>query len=165
MRRLVVNRSIAITLLIFALSWVLWSGMWLPLVLSVGVLSALLVLALAVRIEFFHPSNYTLHLLPRLPIFWLWLLKEIVKANLAVARIIINPRLPISPRIITLDAADLPPAAQAVLANAITLTPGTLTLDVNHGHLEVHCLTAASAHDLAHSEILSRAQALARSGD
>jgi len=143
-----VNGRVAFAGLVFAITWVLWSGVLEPLLLVLGLVSVLLVLGLARRIGFFEPSVYTLHMLSRLPRFWLWLLPEILKANLNVTRIVLSPRLPISPCITTVDASRLPRASQAVLANAITLTPGTLTLDVNAGQIEVHCLTRGAARAL-----------------
>ena len=156
------GRRILLAGAVFATTWVLWSGMLKPLLLALGLVSVLLVLALARRIGFFDPSLHTLHMLARLPRLWMWLLPEIVKANLAVARIVLTPRLRVSPRIAVVDASGLPPASQAVLANAITLTPGTLTLDVDQGRIEVHCLTEAAARDLASPGLVDRAARLER---
>lgn len=151
------NGRVVIAGLVFAATWVLWSGMLKPLLLALGLASVLLVLWLARRIGFFEPSMHTLHMLARLPGFWLWLLPEIVKANVAVTRIVLSPRLPVSPCITTVDASRLSLASQAVLANAITLTPGTLTLDVDAGRIEVHCLTQAAARDLEAPGLIERA--------
>lgn len=154
---------IAIAAAIFVATWLLWSGLYQPIVLALGALSCLLVTLLAVRINFFERQIYALHLGPRLPRFWFWLLKEIFKANFQVARIILSPRLPIKPGIVTVDAGDLPAVSQATLANSITLTPGTLTLDIDRGRIEVHCLTAESAAELAKGEMLRQARRLAGS--
>lgn len=160
MSPLAYKARIAIAALLFATTWLLWSGMTKPLILGLGLASVFLVAGLAVRIGFFDQSVYSLHLARRLPRFWLWLLGEIVRTNLAVTLIVLSPRLPVSPRVVTIDASGLSPAAQAVLANAITLTPGTLTLDVNRDRLEVHCLTEAAARDLQSFAMLERARRL-----
>ncbi|MEX2494671.1 MAG: Na+/H+ antiporter subunit E [Woeseia sp.] len=152
---------IAVAGALFAAAWLLWSGHYTPLLLFLGVVSCGLVLVLASRTGFFEVEVYALHLGPRLPRFWLWLLKEIVKSNFAVAKIILNPRLPIEPMIATVDATELPRVAQATLANAITLTPGTVSLDIDRGVIEVHCLTSAVADDLKGGEMLRRATRLA----
>jgi len=149
-----------LTILLFFLTWLLWSGIYIPMTLSLGVVSCALVTLLARRIGFFDIELYALHLSPRLPMFWLWLMKEIFKANFAIARIILNPRLPIQPQIVTIDASDLPGPSQATLANSITLTPGTLTLDINRGQIEIHCLNAAAANDLKQGEMFRRATKL-----
>jgi multicomponent Na+:H+ antiporter subunit E len=145
---------------LFAATWLLWSGHYSPLLLAFGALSCALVAALALRTGFFAPDVYTLHLGVRLPRFWLWLLREIVRSNFAVARIILSRRMPIAPEIVTIDAAHVAPPAQATLANSITLTPGTLCLDVHRGRIEVHCLTRESAEDLRRGEMLRRISAI-----
>jgi len=151
---------IAVAGVVFAATWVLWSGMLQPLLLGAGLVSVVSVLALARRIGFFESSIHTLHMLGRLPRFWSRLLPEIVTSNLAVTRVVLSPRLPISPCIVTIDASRLPRASQAVLANAITLTPGTLTLDIDAGRIEVHCLTRDAARDLEAAALVERASRL-----
>jgi multicomponent Na+:H+ antiporter subunit E len=154
---------IALALLLFFATWLLWSGIYLPFLVVLGAVSCGVVLLLAWRIGFFDPDMYALDLLPRLPRFWAWLLREIVQSNLAVAKIILHPRLPISPCLVTIDARELPQASQATLANAITLTPGTLTTDIDHGRIEVHCLTRALADQVNSGESLRRARRLKES--
>ena len=151
---------IALTLLLLFATWLLWSGIYLPFLVVLGVVSCLLVLLLAHRIGFFDTDMYTLDLLPHLPRFWAWLLREIVQSNLVVAKIILHPRLPISPCLVTIDARELPQVSQATLANAITLTPGTLTTDIDRGRIEVHCLTRAMADQVSDGENLRRARQL-----
>lgn len=151
------NGRVVFAGIVFAATWMLWSGMLKPLLLGLGLVSALLVLGLAFRIGFFESSMHTLHMMRRLPRYWAYLVPEIVKANLAVTRIVLSRRLPVSPCIATVDASRLPLSSQAVLANAITLTPGTLTLDVNAGQIEVHCLTQAVAQDLKAPALIERA--------
>jgi len=76
----------------------------------------------------------------RLPFFLLRLWVEIVKANLDVARIILDPRLPVDPGIVeyrTFLRGDLP---RTVFADSITLTPGTVTVWLEGDLLRVHCL-------------------------
>ncbi|MEW6552794.1 MAG: Na+/H+ antiporter subunit E [Actinomycetota bacterium] len=76
----------------------------------------------------------------RLPWFILRLIWEIIKANYDVAKIIIDPRLPVDPRIVeyhTFLPGDLP---RTVFSDSITLTPGTVTVDLDEDVLKVHCL-------------------------
>ncbi len=153
----VATGRIVVAGLLFAATWMLWSGMMKPLLLGLGLVSVLLVLWLALRIGFFDPSMHALHLLRRLPRFWLWLIPEIVKANLAVTRIVLSPSLPVSPCITTVHASGLSRVSQAVLANTITLTPGTLTLDIDEGRIEVHCLTREAAKALEAPALIERA--------
>jgi len=156
------TRRLVVIIALFVATWLLWSGHYKPLLLALGAVSCGLVTWLAVRSGFFDGEVYSLHLGPRLPRYWAWLLKEIVRANLDVARIVLDPKLPVAPSIVHVDARDLAPPTQATLANAITLTPGTLSLDVDEGRIEVHCLSEASAADLETGEMLRRAQELER---
>jgi multicomponent Na+:H+ antiporter subunit E len=150
----------AIAAIVFAAAWLLWSGHYSPLLLYLGAISCGLVLLLATRTGFFEVDVDVLHLGRRLPRFWLWLLKEIVKANLTVARIVLSRRMPIQPTVVSIDASDLPTVTQATLANAITLTPGTVSIDIDRGMIEVHCLTTGAADDLRNGEMLRRARML-----
>jgi len=146
---------------LFVATWLLWSGHYTALLLALGAASCVLVLLLARRTGFFDADVYSLHLGPRLPRFWLWLLEEIVISNVAVARTVLRRRLDIEPTLVTVDASHLPAAVQATLANAITLTPGTVSLDVDRGKIEVHCLTREIAEQLRDGEMVRRATRLA----
>ncbi|HSN71349.1 MAG TPA: Na+/H+ antiporter subunit E [Steroidobacteraceae bacterium] len=145
-------RSVA-TFLVLAAVWVLWSGLLTPLLLALGTVSCLLVLYLAHRMGFFDRDVYPLHLAPRLPGYWGWLLKEITRSNLSVARIVLDPKLPISPTVVEFEAKTRDPVGLAILGNSITLTPGSLTLDVHQGCLRVHCVTRESAEDVLSGEM------------
>lgn len=147
---------------LFAATWLLWSGIYAPVTLFLGAVSCILVTVLAVRIGFFDSELYALHFGKRLPGYWLWLLKEIVRSNVNVARIVLSPRLPIEPTVITIEASELPPVSQATFANSITLTPGTVSTDVNRGVIEVHCLTRDIADELRSGEMLRRVSRLDR---
>jgi multicomponent Na+:H+ antiporter subunit E len=112
-----------------------------------GALVALAVTLVGVRSGYAddegHPIDYLLHGL----VYWPWLVMEIAKSALAVARIIVDPRLPISPRLIRTKASQRTAVGIATYANSITLTPGTITVEVNRREHEflVHALTADSA--------------------
>jgi multicomponent Na+:H+ antiporter subunit E len=67
--------------------------------------------------------------------------------------VVLHPRLPISARYIELESSSLDSVGQVIFANSITLTPGTLTLDLYQGKLKVHALTQAVADDLMSGEM------------
>jgi len=146
-------------LLLLITAWLLWSGIYTPLLLGLGALSCALSLYLAHRIGFFD-EVFSLQVIPRLPRYWAWLLPEIVKSSLDVARIILHRQLPISPTVVEFEAAPPGPVGQAILGNSITLTPGTVTLDVHNGRLRVHCLTREGADALLSGKFNGRAAAL-----
>jgi multicomponent Na+:H+ antiporter subunit E len=77
----------------------------------------------------------------RLLIYLPYLLWEIAKANLSVAYIILHPDLPIDPKMRQFDGAVWGEYSVTTLANSITLTPGTLTVDVRRDSFYIHTLT------------------------
>lgn len=85
---------------------------------------------------------------PQLLLYAPWLLREIWAANMQVVRIVLHPRLPIDPVVVSIAPALSSDLALTLLANSITLTPGTVTIDVEDGRLFVHALTRAGAADL-----------------
>ena len=84
-----------------------------------------------------------LRLLKKVPLFVIYaavLFWEIVKANLAMFRYILNPRKPAGPTLITFDAQLSTDFGRFMLANSITLTPGTITVSTDGNRFTVHCL-------------------------
>ena len=143
-------------LAVLIVAWVLWSWFFKPLVVALGLVSCVLVVFVMYRMEYFKSEHYALRFSAKLPLYWLWLLKEIFRSSLEVAKIVLNPRLPISPQTLDIDTGMDDPLAQAIYANSITLTPGTLTLDVYEGVIKVHSLTKEGADDLVTGEMARR---------
>lgn len=82
--------------------------------------------------------------------FWV-LVKEIVKANVAVLRIITSPELQPEPAIVYFDTDLKTGLAKVLLANSITLTPGTITVSVEGNRYCVHCLDRELAEGMEES--------------
>jgi multicomponent Na+:H+ antiporter subunit E len=152
--------SVLLLLLILTISWLLWSGLYKPLLMGLGVFSCLLSVYLANRMGFFRHQQDLLTLLPRLPGYWLWLLKEIVVSSLDVAKLILKPSMPISPTVVVLTAENKTDVGQVIFGNSITLSPGTVTLDLHEGRVLIHCLSSDSAKELEKGEANRRAAAL-----
>lgn len=153
--------AVLLLILVLAISWILWSGLYKPLVLGLGAFSCLLSAYMAHRMGFFrHQALFKL--LPRLPGYWWWLLREIVVSSIEVAKLILKPSLPISPTVVVLEAEKHSEVGQVILGNSITLSPGTVTMDLHEGQLTVHCLTSASARALLNGEASKRAAQLER---
>jgi len=94
----------------------------------------------------FHPTRY-LWFLVFIPVF-AW---ECIKANLSMAYIVLHPDLPIHPGIVKVRTKLTSDSGRTMLANCITLTPGTLTIDVSQdGHLYIHWIDVR-ARDVQHS--------------
>ena len=132
--------SLAFALFVF---WVLLSGHYTAFLLGAGALGAIAI-AYAGRIFGYadgegHPVELTLAGVR----YWPWLIVEIAKSALAVSRIILTPSLPVAPQIVRLKAGPETAVGMATLANSITLTPGTISIDTDRHHhwIVVHALT------------------------
>lgn len=147
---------------ILALAWLLWSGLYKPLLLTLGLLSCALTVIVVRRMEFFDKETYSLKPNLKLLRYWFWLLKEITHSSIAVTKVILNPSLPISPRVVSVTAPSDQSFDQVILGNSITLTPGALTLDIHEGTLRVHTLTDEGARALLSGEMLERVERLSK---
>ena len=141
---------------VLAAAWLLWSGLYKPLLLALGAFSCALVIYACWRMRMFDYSVFTLRFGWRLLKFWGWLGKEVVKSSLQVSRAVLSPGLSISPTVAELDAASRHPVDVATLGNCITLTPGNLTIRIRDGRLLVHALTREGAEDVLDGEMNRR---------
>lgn len=98
----------------------------------------------------------------RLPVYWAWLLKEIILSNVNVTKCLLSPRLPITPRVLKIKAHEQTDIGKAILANSITLTPGTVSVRVIDDEIIVHALTKKSAQAVLSGEMDRRVQRLER---
>jgi multicomponent Na+:H+ antiporter subunit E len=94
------------------------------------------------------PPLQTARQLLRFVLYVPYLLWEVTKANIGIARVILDPRMPIDPSVVRFRAAVWGGLPVTTLANSITLTPGTLTIDVGNREFLVHTLTRGSRRDL-----------------
>jgi multicomponent Na+:H+ antiporter subunit E len=144
------KETVTVVVLLAAL-WAVLSGHYStePLIFAFGVASVLLVAFVARRMdrEAGGPGlpPGILGLLLRAPFYVAYLLLQIVLANLRLTRILLDPRVPIRPRLIRARARQRTELGRVIYANSITLTPGTLTLDLRGDELLVHALDAVSA--------------------
>ena len=106
-------------------------------------------------------EGHPLHLNPgALVIYWCWLLKEIFISNIYVCRLILDPAMPISPTVIALRSSQSSDLARVIFANSITLTPGTVTIDVDGDITEVHAITEEAATSLLQGSMDNKVTAL-----
>jgi len=137
--------SLAVTLLVF---WLILSGHYTPMLITIGVICALAVAALGWRMAVVDEEGHPVGLLPRVPIYWPWLFLEIIKSAWAVTKLILDPKLPISPTLVKIRAGQKTPIGVNIYANSITLTPGTITVEAEGKDLLVHAITSEGAADL-----------------
>ncbi len=152
-------RILILALLLIA-AWVLWSGYLKPLLLGLGALSCLLTIWTVRRMGYFDDETFAFHYDWRLLGFWAWLGREVVWSSIEVAQVVLRRRVNVEPQVVDIDGSSLGPVDQALLGNSITLTPGTLTLDVHEGRLLVHALTPSGATALKSGEMQKRVAAL-----
>jgi multicomponent Na+:H+ antiporter subunit E len=139
--------AISLGMVLFGL-WLLLSGYFATLLLSLGVASVSFVVLIAHRMDVIDHEGHPIHLTLRALLFWPWLVKEIVKANIDVARAIVSRRMPIKPSVIEVKATQETELGQVIYANSITLTPGTVTIDIDKDIMIVHALTRNAAEGL-----------------
>ncbi len=142
------EENIASFVLTFIILFVLWAALstFFDVVhLSLGVVCSLLVAYIShdllIKPKGTKHVFVVLKTAVRFFLYFFWLTTQIIKASIDVMMIILNPKLPISPEIIKFDSRLTNDVALATLANSITLTPGTLTLDIDEKKTYyVHCL-------------------------
>jgi multicomponent Na+:H+ antiporter subunit E len=145
--------SAVVTLSVF---WLLLSGFFTPFLLGVGLGSVLLVVWLAHRMEVADREGHPIHLGPAALWYWPWLAKEIAKSGWAVTRIMLRPRLPISPTLVRFAPSQRTELGLVTHANSITLTPGTISVDVGRHEFLVHALTADGAEGVRSGDMDAR---------
>ncbi len=136
--------------------WFLLSGHTDTLLLSLGAASVVLCVWLSWRMDVTDRESHPVLAGIRYVSFWPWMAWEIFKANLDVARRILSPSLPISPTCFEVRASQKTVLGRVVYANGITLTPGTVTLDVRGDRFEVHALSEDTAGDLQEGRMDAR---------
>jgi multicomponent Na+:H+ antiporter subunit E len=137
-----------VLLLLLSLFWVLLSGMYDLFHFSLGIISIILVMMLNSRIlgvQFYSHeklgSSLRFH---RLFLYIPWLIWQIIVSSIQVAVIILSPKMPINPSLVRFKVKLPSTAAKVVLGNSITLTPGTLTIDIDGDEFLVHAIADSS---------------------
>lgn len=135
---------------LFLLFWVILSEKLNVEVLMIGIVISTTVYHL--NRGFLPSGSFRIRKLPLYALYLLLLLKEIILANISVAGIVLSPKMNVSPCIVRLKTQLKSSLHRAILANSITLTPGTLTLQLMEDELIVHCLIKEYVPDLVHSK-------------
>lgn len=136
--------------------WLLLSGFFEPLILFLGVVSIALVAWLSRRMDIVDTESYPFRLIPKLSTYWLWLLKEIVKSSWDTSKRALFPSATVRPVVVDVPATQRSDLGLVIHANSITLTPGTVTLDVMPGSMRVHALHRDVADDVLQGDMNAR---------
>ena len=156
-----VPRNLFLFAVLFAV-WLLMSGHYTPLLIGLGVISCALATAMADRIGGSDEEGLPLHIMTRLPAYLVWLLKEIIMSNIATGRLILFGRA--RPVLFTTPASQGTVGGVVTYANSITLTPGTVTVEVEEGgdttRFLVHAIDPSFAEDVESGDMDRRVTAL-----
>ena len=143
---------------LLCLTWLLFSGITdNVLLLVLGVLSCLFVTLMSYAFDVSDDAiHYSIFKPLKLVEYLCWLIGQIIMANIEVAKIILHPKLPISPSMKTIKITQQTDLGRTIYANSITLTPGTVAVLVEDETILVHSLTEQTYQDLAKNEMDAR---------
>ena len=92
--------------------------------------------------------------------YLLWLVYSIIEANLQVAYLVLHPKLPIEPGLLRFTTQLQSEIGHVILANSITLTPGTITVHYSEGTYVVHTLVPQAATSLLEAKMQNKLQSI-----
>ena len=147
---------LAIATAVYAALWLLWSGHYAALPVAFGAASVILTVTLSHRLKVLDREGFPVSVFIRTIAFVPWLLYQVLRANLIVVKMIVSPRLKLAPQIVSVISTQRTEVGKAIHANAITLTPGTISLDVRGQRILVHALDQKTAADPADRELNRR---------
>ena len=142
--------SLFITLAAF---WLINSGHYTLLILSLGLISIFLVLFIARRMDVVDHESGLLPRTLKMPVYSLWLIKEVILSNISVVKHIWLGNETISPVLTTIKSSQKTDMGKFIYANSITLTPGTVAVDLVGDQITVHALLRENIEALQAGEM------------
>jgi multicomponent Na+:H+ antiporter subunit E len=146
--------------LALAAFWLLNSGHNTPLMLSLGAVSIAVVLYIVHKMDVIDHESQPVHLTLKLPGYYMWLTKEIIVANISVVKHIWLGNETISPTLTTIKVSQKTDMGKVIYANSITLTPGTVAVDLVGDQIMVHALLRENIEALEVGEMDRRVSRL-----
>ena len=146
--------------LTLAAFWLANSGHNTALMLSLGVISIAVIVYIAHRMDVVDHEAQPLHLTLKVPAYYAWLIKQVFLSNLLVVKHIWLGNKSISPVFATITASQKTEIGKVIYANSITLTPGTVTVNIEADKFLVHALLQESIEDLEAGEMDRRVSQL-----
>ncbi|MDX1490709.1 MAG: Na+/H+ antiporter subunit E [Pseudohongiellaceae bacterium] len=140
--------------------WLLNSGHYTPLILGLGAASIVLVFVTVTRMKVVDEESLPFHLARELPSYYIWLIGELIKSNLQVVRRIWSSSAELNPAMETIEITQHSDMGRVILANSISLTPGTMTTAVTDNSITVHALDKSSIDELKGGEFGARIRRL-----
>ncbi|MDB4225549.1 MAG: Na+/H+ antiporter subunit E [Alphaproteobacteria bacterium] len=132
------------------LFWIILSGKGDIFFIVSGAITSITIVIIATYINLLDEEGHPIKILPRIFFYWLWLLKEIVLSAIYLSKIIISPKLSISPQYVKIKSNQKSSLGFSIFANSITLTPGTITVIAKNStkEIDVHAITQETAKSL-----------------
>jgi len=155
-------RHILSLFLTLAAFWLLNSGHYSVLILSLGLVSIILVLVISHKMDVIDHESQPLSLNKSIFTYYLWLIKEIIKSNITVVKHIWLGSASISPTLSTIKVSQKTDMGKVIYANSITLTPGTVAIDLLGDEIVVHALLAKDIKSLEAGDMDRRVTRLER---
>lgn len=153
-------RHTIILTLALAVFWLANSGHNTAFLLLLGLISVTFVLYVAHRMDVIDHESQHVYLTLKIPAYYVWLVKEIILANIRVVKHIWLGNKSISPVFVTITASQKTEMGKVIFANSITLTPGTVTVNLEGNQFLVHALLQESIDDLEFGEMDRRVSQL-----
>ncbi|MCL1065842.1 Na+/H+ antiporter subunit E [Shewanella olleyana] len=149
-----------ILILTLALFWWINSNYHNPLLLSLGAGSIMLVLYLTQKMEVIDQESHPIRFNANIVSYMLWLIKQVILSNISVVKHIWLGNKSISPVLTTIDTRQCSDINKVIYANSITLTPGTVAIDLIDDQITVHALHKADIDTLKAGEMDRRVREL-----
>lgn len=121
-------------------AWLTLSGYFIPMILTFGAISIAIVVWMSRRMGILDAETVPYLSLLQTLSYFVWLFAEIVKANVQVVKAVLSPDLEVSPTLVKIPLNTEADIAETMFANSITLTPGTVSVDMQPDHILVHAL-------------------------
>ncbi len=153
-------KTIVSSFVCLLLLWALLSGYFKTVLIVLGILSCVFVTFLSIKLKIYSKQHERVGFNLRMPLYFPWLLKEIIKSNLHVARLILTNSKQINPQLVTITPSQKTNTGVAVHANSITLTPGTISIDISDNEILVHAITTHTAQGVLAGDIDKKVTAL-----
>jgi len=145
--------AVALFVLLIAV-WLLNSGHYTTMMIGFGIASCFFVVVLCRHMRIVDRESVPVHLLPRAVLYTPWLAVEVFKANIDVARrIVFGGRASLSPRVFDARTSQKSDLGRVLYANSITLTPGTVSIQVHGDAITVHAIAEEAAEELLKGEM------------
>lgn len=135
-------------------AWLTLSGYFIPMILTFGAISIAIVVWMSRRMGILDAETVPYLSILQTLSYFVWLFAEIVKANVQVVKAVLSPDLEVSPTLVKIPLNTEADIAETMFANSITLTPGTVSVDMQRDHILVHALLEdmSAAEDFAEME-------------